>query len=271
MQETTSDFQIYVEDTGGSGTPLLLIHGYPLNSEMWKPQLEALAGPFRVIAPDLRGHGLTPPTPGVSMDLFAQDLKTVLERTGVDKPVILCGLSMGGYIAFAFYRLFPRSVSGLILAATRSKPDSATAKANRDKQAALSREKGVAAVVEDMLPKMMSPDTYRYNPGLVDQARQIMMETSSQGMASALLAMKDRPDSTSLLSEIPFPVLVVHGKDDALIPLEEAEEMEAQLQHGILETIPEAGHLLNLEQPGLFNRAVMNYLLTLQDFPKEGK
>lgn len=270
MQKTPDDLQFYLEDTGGSGPPLLLIHAFPLNSQMWKPQLEGLAGSFRVLAPDLRGHGLTPPVPGVStMDALAQDLHTILEQAGVLQPPILCGVSMGGYIALAFYRQFPGTVGGLILTATRATADSEAVKANRDKQMGLVHSGGVPALVEEMLPKMLSQETFRYNPGLVEQVRRIMLESSPEGIVAALLGMKERPDSTALLGQIPFPVLVVYGEDDAIVQNSEAEEMATQLDHGHLVSIPDAGHLLNLEQPVLFNQVVRDYQSILENFKLE--
>jgi 3-oxoadipate enol-lactonase len=254
------DTQLYVEESG-QGNPLLLIHGYPFNHEMWHPQIEAFSTSARIIAPDLRGHGGSPPSNGPStMDLLADDCAKVLETLGVDEPVTVCGLSMGGYVAFALYRRYPSLVAGLILAATRAKADSPEIKVKRDESAALAEENGVQAVTANMLPIIMSPKTYSTNPELVDRVEQIMVQTSLQGMVSALMGMKVRPDSTPMLDAISVPTLIIHGSDDQIIPLSEAEAMHASIKDSQFEIIADAGHLPNLEQAELFNQSVKRFL-----------
>lgn len=254
------DTQLYVEESG-RGNPLLLIHGYPFNHEMWHPQIEAFSTTARIIAPDLRGHGGSPPSKGPStMDLLADDCAKVLETLGVDEPVTVCGLSMGGYVAFAFYRRYPSLVAGLILAATRAKADSPEIKVKRDESAALAEENGVQAVTANMLPMIMSPKTYSTNPELVDRVEQIMAQTSLQGMVSALMGMKVRPDSTPTLDAISVPSLIIHGSDDQIIPLSEAEAMHTSIKDSQFEIIADAGHLPNLEQPKLFNQIVKQFI-----------
>ena len=250
------DTYLYVE-VSGRGLPLLLIHGFPLNREMWRPQIETLSSSMKVIAPDLRGHGQSPPTPGpYPMDLLADDCAAILKSLGIEQPVILCGFSMGGYVAFSFYRRHPSLVAGLILAATRAGADSPEGKVNRDKAAAEVRKHGPEVVIDKMLPIMMAPETYADQPELVARAKRIMAQTSADGMVSALEGMKSRPDSTPTLEEIKVPTLILHGANDQIIPLSEPESMQAGISNSQLEVIPNAGHLLNLEQPQLFNKAV---------------
>lgn len=256
--------QLYIEESG-RGTPLLLIHGFPFNHEMWRPQIDTLSPYARVIAPDLRGHGQSPPsTSPYTMDLLADDCAKVLETVGVQEPVIVCGLSMGGYVAFAFYRRHPSLVARLILAATRAKADSPEAKENRDKTAELAQESGVQAVTANMLPILMSPKTYQTKPEVVNRVKRIMDQTSTQGMVSALMGMKERPDSTATLEAINVPTLIIHGQDDQIIPLQEAKAMHAAIQNSQLEIIPESGHLPNLEQADLFNQSVRRFLAAMK-------
>jgi pimeloyl-ACP methyl ester carboxylesterase len=263
MQSLVNNFEMAYE-VRGQGLPLLLVHGFPLNKELWEPQLTALQDVARLIAPDLRGHGASEPVPGeYSMDLLAGDCHALLENLGIEEPAVVCGLSMGGYIALAYYRRYPERLAGLILAATRAGPDSPEAKANRDKMAARAEEKGAGAIAEDMLPKMLSPETYTGNPELVARVRQIMAGTSVPGIRGALLGMKARPDATPLLAGIDVPTLVLHGEDDQLIPVEEAQAMHAAIPDSRLEVLPGAGHLLNLERPDAFNRAVRRFLGSL--------
>jgi len=248
-------------DESGSGRPLLLVHGYPLNRHMWQPQVATLGDASRVIAPDLRGHGESgAPDAPHTVDRLADDLAELLDGLGVTQPVVVGGLSMGGYVALAFYRRHTARVAGLILAATRAGADSDAGKANRDKAIALAREKGVDAIADSMLPKMLAPATYESRPALVHQVRQIMTSTPLNGVVGDLSAMRDRPDSTELLGGILQPVLVIHGQDDQLIPPTEAEAAFARLPHGRLALIPGAGHLLNLDQPEAFDAEVRTFL-----------
>ncbi len=258
------DTQLYVEESG-SGKPLLLIHGFPFNHEIWRPQIDILSSSARVIAPDLRGHGGSPPSPGpYTMDLLADDCAKILDILGVQEPVIVCGLSMGGYVTFAFYRRHPSLVAGIILTSTRAKDDPPEVKANRDKTAALAEESGVQAVIANMLPIIMAPQTYPADPELVNRVKHIMEQTSLEGMVSALKGMKVRPDSSPTLDSISVPSLIIHGADDQIIPLSEAEAMHGSIQHSRLETIQDSGHLPNLEQPELFNQAVNVFLSSLK-------
>ncbi len=263
MKIKLQDTNIFVEDLG-SGVPLLLIHGFPLNREMWRPQIETLSTTARVIALDLRGHGQSPPTEGpYSMDLLADDCAGVLEALKVDQPVVVCGLSMGGYVSLAFFRRRPEKVSGMILASTRAGADSVEAKINRDKAALLVENNGTQSVIDSMLPIIMAPQTYREKPELVSQVAGIMEKTSTSGMVSAFKGMKTRPDSTPTLGQIKVPTLIIHGADDQIIPLSDSEAMHTAISDSRLEVIPDAGHLPNLEQAQLFNRAVESFLSAL--------
>jgi len=260
MKISLPEFTMAYEEQG-SGLPLLLIHGFPLNRRMWSPQIQQLSSAARVLAPDLRGHGETTPTPApYSLDMLADDCAAFLEAIGVTQPVVVCGLSMGGYITLAFYRRHRARVAGLILAATRASADTGEGRTNRDKAADQVRELGIRAVVDSMLPKMMAPNTYATDPELVARVKQIMDNTSQEGMVAALLGMKERPDSTPMLGEIGVPTLIVHGLDDQLIPVNEAEIMHVAIKNSHLHLLQGAGHLLNLEQPDLFNQVVGDFL-----------
>jgi pimeloyl-ACP methyl ester carboxylesterase len=263
MKIRLNDFTTAYEERG-SGRPVLFIHGFPLNRKMWKPQIEAFSDQVHVIAPDLRGHGETEAVPGpYSMEMLADDCHSLLQSLGVTQPVILCGLSMGGYITLAFYRKYPELAAGLILAATRAGADSEEGKTNRENAAAQAQEKGVTAIIDGMLPKILAPRTYENNPDLVDRVRDIMAQTSVEGVVGAQFGMKDRPDSTELLRGIRVPTLVVHGAEDQIIPAAEAEAMHAAIPGSQILILPDSGHLLNLEQPERFNQALAAFLASL--------
>lgn len=251
-------------DEKGSGIPLLLIHGYPLNRQMWAPQINGLADTSRVLAPDLRGHGESEVVPGpYHMDLLASDLNAFLDAIGVTQPVVVCGLSMGGYVALAFWRKYADRMSGLILTATRPGADTVEGKAARDKAAAQAQEQGIGAIADAMLPKMLSPKTYEQRPNLVEQVRTIIESNSLESVVGDLQGMKERPDSTPNLKEIQLPTLILHGADDQIIPVKEAEAMRDAIPNAQLQVLTSAGHLLNLEKPEQFNQAVRNYLRSL--------
>jgi len=248
----------------GSGIPLLLIHGYPLSRALWEPQIAGLADAAHVLAPDLRGHGGSDPGPGpYSMSVLADDCREFLDALGITRPVVLGGLSMGGYVVLEFYRKYPQRIAGLILAATRAGADSPEAKASRDKAAMTAREKGVGAIVETMLPKILSQKSFQTRPELVTRVRKMMASTSLAGIVDDLAAMRDRTDSTAMLAHIDKPTLIMHGADDQLIPPAEAQAMGATIPDARLHILPEAGHLLNLEQPEAFNKAVRGFLSTV--------
>ena len=247
------------------GMALLMIHGFPFSSAMWEPQVEDLGSVTRVVAPDLRGHGRSQPVPGsYTVEMLADDCMGLLDYLAISGPIVVCGMSMGGYVALEFFRQFPEMVAGLILTSTRALPDTAEGKANRDKMAEKAKTEGVAAIVADMLPKLFSPKTYEDDEEVVEFVQEMMEGTSVEGVVGALAAMRDRPDSTHTLSEIDVPTLVIHGADDQIIPLAEAEAMAKAIGANMV-VIPDAGHVPNLEQIDAFNDAVTDFLMALQD------
>ena len=189
------DFSMAYEQAG-EGIPLLFIHGFPLNHTLWNGQFGALQKAARLIAPDLRGHGASQATPGVyTMELIADDINAFLDALRIIDKVILCGLSLGGYMSFPFYRKYAHRLAGLILTATRASADNPETKLNRENQIALTRKSGVKAEIDLVLPKFLSPETYKNRPELVQQVRQIMESTSLEGVLGDLMGMRDRPDS----------------------------------------------------------------------------
>lgn len=244
----------------GSGTPLLLIHGFPFHSQMWARQLESLSTDARLIAPDLPGFGKTgKPAGETTVDQYAKECLALLDTLGIDRAVV-GGLSMGGYITLAFVRLYPDRLRGLILASTKAGADSAEGKGGRDKTIAGVKEKGIGVVVEGMHPKLLAPANYAQQPSIATELKEIMDQSSVEGVVAALSAMRDRPDSAPLLSTIKTPTLVIHGKEDAIIPPSEAEAMAKAIPNSELRLIANAGHLPNMEQQSEFDRAVREFL-----------
>jgi pimeloyl-ACP methyl ester carboxylesterase len=248
----------------GEGTPILFIHGFPFNSAMWGPQLASLPRGWRGIAPDLRGFGAsTGGTEDVyAMELFARDLATLLDHLGEERAV-LCGLSMGGYIAFEFQRLFPDRVRALVLCDTRAGADSEDARKGRERQAIRVLEDGVSPVIDSMLPRLISMSTRYGQPGVLELVRAMMKETPPETMARALRGMAIRQDSEPLLRSIDLPALVIVGAEDAITSRGQAEFLARGIRGARLETIENAGHLPNLEQAEMFNRLLHAFLAGL--------
>ncbi len=245
-------------DARGEGPAILFIHGYPLDHTIWRPQLEALDG-WRRIAPDLRGMGQSDaPDLGYSMATYASDLAALLDTLGVER-VVLCGLSMGGYVAFEFLRRWRERVGGLVLIATRAGADTAEGKRARDAAAGQAREGGAEVIAEAMLPKMLAPGAPE---ALVTDVRALMAATPVAGIVGALGAMRDRPDSMALLPTLAgLPALVIAGGSDQLMPVSEMSAMAAAIPGARLVVAPGAGHLPTLEASSVVTDALREFLV----------
>lgn len=263
MRVKVRGFEMAYDDTGGAGMPLLLIHGFPLDRTLWAPQTRGLADVARVIAPDLRGFGESGmPAGAVTMETYANDLRALLDALGI-KHAVIGGLSMGGYIALAFYRQYAPRVRALILANTRASADSPEGKQARDESAALAHAQGATAIAAKMLPKMLAPQTIAARSDVVAAARAMMERQSVAGSVAALAAMRDRPDSTPTLAAIAVPTLILTGAEETVIAPQEVQTMREAIHGARLITIAGAAHLSNFEQPDAFNRAVREFLKTI--------
>jgi len=249
----------YEECGRGNTLALLLIHGFPLDGRMWRGQVAALSEVAHVIVPDLRGHGRSEVPPGpYTMEQHADDMAALLDHLGVRRAVI-GGLSMGGYVAFAFWRRHRARVRGLALLDTRAEGDSEAARANRDASMRRVREAGVAAFVEDMLPRVLAPASLA-DPAIADMVRDIMVGQTADGIIGALGGLRDRSDSRALLPGIAVPVLAIGGAEDALTPPADMEALAAAIPDARTVIIPRAGHLSPLEQPAAVNAALSDFL-----------
>ncbi|HEX7336373.1 MAG TPA: alpha/beta fold hydrolase [Gemmatimonadales bacterium] len=247
----------------GEGPAVLFVHGYPLDRTIWREQIDALEG-YRRIAPDLRGMGQSDaPDLGYGMELYAADLAALLDALGVD-DVVLCGLSMGGYIAFEFVRQWRSRVRGLVLMDTRAEADSPEVRRARDAAAATARDQGTAAVSDAMLPKMLAPSTLTGHPEVVERVRATMAATPVSGLVGALGAMRDRVGSEPLLPTLAgIPTLVMVGAADILTPPDQARAMAEAIPGAQLAVIPGAGHLPPVEQPAATTERLREFLRSL--------
>src|SRR5215212_2690686 len=230
-----------VYERRGQGTPLVLLHGYPLDHHLWDDVAPLLEDAFDLIIPDLRGFGGSSTVDSFyAMEDFASDIAALLDHLEIQKAAI-AGHSMGGYIALAFARLYPERVSGLGLVASQVLADPEERKQGRYKSAAEVADKGIASVVETMTPKFTS------DPQLQEFARKSMEGQQPAAYIGALKAMAERVDSTPLLSSLAVPIVVVHGDEDQLIPIDRAREVKAAIPKAHLVEISGAGHMPMME------------------------
>ncbi|MDP9325796.1 MAG: alpha/beta fold hydrolase [Candidatus Dormibacteraeota bacterium] len=236
---------------------LLLVHGFPLDHRMWHSQVGELADVRQVMAPDLDGHGNARDRPASdNMDDIARQLARHLDQAGVE-AVDLGGFSMGGYVCFAFWRLFPQRVRSLVLIDTKATADTDAGREGRDALAAKIRHEGAAAATDAMLPKMFTANGPEHIRGV---AQQIMLEQPPEALIADLMAMKGRPDSTPDLPNINIPTLVVVGDSDEVTPPAESEAMAAAVAKARLVTIAGAAHLSPMERSAEVNAAINDHL-----------
>jgi 3-oxoadipate enol-lactonase len=249
----------------GSGQAVVLLHGFPFNRSMWREQVKALSDRYRVITPDLRGFGETGANSDApaTMREMAVDVAALLDELNIER-FALGGLSMGGYVAFAFYRHFPLRVRNLILADTRPQADTDEARENRERQAQQALSEGLEGITGAMLPKLLAPATFVERKEVVEELRSMMTGTNPRGAAAALRGMMERPDQTHLLPSILAPTLIVVGSEDQITPVKDAEVMHREIRGSHLEVIEGAGHVSNMERPAEFNQAVRVFLDSLQ-------
>lgn len=246
----------------GAGT-LVLIHGFPLNPSMWEPQLVLAERGWRIVVPELRGFGPgdsaagDPPT--MSIDDYAGDTIDLLDNLHI-KDAVVCGLSMGGYTAFAMFRRAPTYFRGMVLADTRSQGDSPEAVTNRKNMQQLVREKGQDAVADALVPKLLCDATRAGKPDVVQHLRKQIVSNSVESIVGALTALMTRADSTPMLQGLRIPVQIIVGDQDALTPPALSEQMHHDIPGSQLAVIPGAGHMSNMEQPAAFNDALGRFL-----------
>jgi pimeloyl-ACP methyl ester carboxylesterase len=258
----------------GSGPPLLLVHGFPLDHTMWAHTPPLLCNKFRVIAPDLRGFGRSPwpndELPQNRDDIannrvkftiadFADDLAELLSSLNISEPITLCGLSMGGYIAFQFWKRHREKMSRLILCDTRAQVDSEQAAAARFMTAEKVLTEGPAFLIDAMIPKLYCSASIENKIAAVEESKQTILRTDPRAIAAASVAMAHREDFTKQLSSITIPTLLICGEHDSISPVTEMSEMAKDIPHSSFVKIANAGHMTPTEQPTAFAKAILNW------------
>jgi pimeloyl-ACP methyl ester carboxylesterase len=245
----------------GAGMPIVLVHGFPLDHSMWEAQIEALSRHWRVIAVDLRGFGGSQVTPGtVTMERMADDLSELLGALQIDEPVVMVGLSMGGYVAFQFRRRHGDRLRAMVLCDTRAIADTPEGAQGRHKLAEQTLTEGTAPVADAMLPKLFGPHVLESDREPVEATRRVMLANSPEGVAAALRGMAARPDVTDDLPQIALPVLVIVGQDDVISTVDEMRGIAQRIPACEFVVIPRSGHMTPLENPAAFNEAIEQFL-----------
>jgi pimeloyl-ACP methyl ester carboxylesterase len=264
MRGAVGDIQMHWRESG-RGQAVLFIHGFPFHGGQWAEQVDRLPERWRWLAPDLRGFGESQAGMGdgpLEMDLFADDLANFLEQQGIERAVV-CGLSMGGYIALALWRWHPERVRALVLCNTRAAGDTEEGKERRRALSARVEREGAAAAVDALLPNLLSERTRREHPEVVERVRTMIERTPARTIIDAHQGLADRPDSTELLPTITVPTLLIAGSDDRLTPPADLEFLAGIIPDSRLRVIEGAGHLTNLEAPAAFNLELVHFLEAL--------
>lgn len=261
MEYDVDGLKLHADQYGsGEAPPVLLIHGFPVNGQMWRPICELLSADLRLIVPDLRGFGRSQAAASASMATYVDDCVALLDSIGEKRPVTVMGLSMGGYIAFEFFRRARSRLRALILTDTRGNPDGDEARKGRLQTAQRVLTDGSQVVADAMIDKAFGKSA---TADLKREWHAIMSGSSPHGVAAALRAMADRPDSTVTYREIDVPTLIIVGEEDVITPPEDARKMHAAIAGSTLEIIPKAGHMAPLERPRLVAEAVRHFMTKL--------
>jgi pimeloyl-ACP methyl ester carboxylesterase len=260
MERLRSDDAEIFYEIRGNGPPVVLLHPFPCHHEFWNPVAAALESRYRLILPDLRGHGDSEIGEGPAlMRKHASDVARVLDASSIGKAAFV-GCSIGGYILFEFWRRFRERVSALALVDTRPQPDTAEARANRLKAAAAVLEQGTEPFIESMIPKLMGRTTVAARPDIVDGARVMMRKMSAEDVSLVQRGMAERPDSVADLKTINVATLIVIGEEDVLSTVADGELMRQNIAGSQLKLIPKAGHYAPLEQPELVGTVLRQFL-----------
>jgi 3-oxoadipate enol-lactonase len=260
MPQISSDDADISYEVLGSGPPVVLLHPFPADHELWKPAAQALISRYRVILPDLRGHGDSGIGAGPAvMQKHAADIARVLDHEEIGRATFV-GVSIGGYVLFEFWRKYRARVEALILCNTKAQADTPEARAGRLQAAADVMERGTEPFFESMLPKLLGKTTYGTRPDLVDGALRMMRKMSPEDVAMVQRGMAERPDSVETLKTINVPTLIVTGDEDTFTGAAEAELMRQNVSNSQMKVIAKAGHYSPWEQPGEVGKLVRQFV-----------
>jgi 3-oxoadipate enol-lactonase len=264
MKVHVNGLDMYLEDLGPrTGRPIVLIHGFPFSHEMWIPQISLLTKSYRVIAYDVRGLGKSSVGDAqYTFEYLVDDLIGLLDRLDIEKAV-LCGLSMGGYIALRAAERNPERLSGLILADTQARADSNEAKLKRTAAIIAVKTNGLGAYAEVFMKTAFAKQSFTEKTDAVDAIRRVIESNSAAGITNALVALATRTDTTESLRNIEVPTLILVGEYDELTPPSVSQELHQRIPKSELHVVSRAAHMSNLENAEEFNAYVLNFLSSL--------
>jgi len=259
-----NDLSVSYNDEGKSGDPVIIfIHGFPFNKSMWDKQMEALKHGYRVIAYDVRGHGGSDTgTEDFSIELFATDLLNLMDTLKIDKAM-LCGLSMGGYIALNAVENYPDRFDALILSDTTCLADTSEAKEKRIKTIENIRKNGVEKFADESIKNLFARESFSTKKKEIAAVREMIVHTDEESLCKTLRAFYERKETCSKLSDIYVPVLIMVGEEDKITPLAAAQLMNEKIKESLLSIIRHAGHLSNIENPVEFNNQLEEFVSTV--------
>jgi 3-oxoadipate enol-lactonase len=258
----SGDAEIFY-DSIGDGPPVVVLHPFPANHEFWHPAAQTLVSRYRVILPDLRGHGDSGAGQGpATMAKHAQDLARILDKEEIGRAAFV-GVSIGGYALFEFWRQFRGRVAALVLCNTKASADTPEARAGRLKAADDVLNRGTEPFFESMMPNLIGETTRRTRPDLVDGALRMMRKMSPEDIAQVQRGMAERPDSMETLKTINVSTLLVTGDEDVLTGVVEAELIQRNVVASQMKVVAQAGHFSPWEQPGEVGRMLRQFMDTV--------
>jgi len=253
-------FQMSYDDLGDSVVPLIFIHGFPFDKSTWAEQMNLLKGKMRVIAPDLRGFGKSGKTEeAFSIGLFADDVLALMDKLEIKKAV-LCGFSMGGYIALNLMGRAHERFAGLILCDTQCIADTDAGREKRMKSIAQIEAGGIKEFADGFVKAVFCEASLRDKTEIVENIRRIILSTDASTITSTLLALAKRNETCSVLSSVKIPCMILCGEEDAVTVPAQSEFMHKHIPHSVFHLIPQAGHMSNLEQTAIFNGHLLHFM-----------
>ncbi len=266
LEINVNNFNLSYDDIGDGSIPIIFLHGYPFDKTMWKGQLDFLKSSYRAIAIDIRGFGKsTDEESTLSIDMFGNDLIQFMDKLNIDKAII-CGLSMGGYIALNLIKRFPSHFEALILCDTQCIADTAEGREKRYKTIEEIKAEGVTNFNEGFIKKVFHKDSIKNKTKLVEQLSDVVFTNSKNIICKGYAALAEHLETCSSLSKISIPTLIICGREDQVTPLAQSEFMNKNIKGSILHIIDNAGHVSNLEQPKEFNKYLGEFLTDLSGF-----
>ncbi|MBK9106772.1 MAG: alpha/beta hydrolase [Saprospiraceae bacterium] len=257
-------FNLSYDDIGSGDMPIIFLHGYPFDKTMWEGQLQFLRSSYRVIALDIRGFGASRDEQSLlSIDLFADDVITFMNKLEIEKAII-CGLSMGGFIALNAIARFPDRFEALILCDTQCIADTAEVKANRYKTIDEIKANGPDDFNEGFIKSVFHKDSLIQMPEIVEAVRNVVFSNSQQIIINGLIALAERSETCTTLGRIAVPTLIICGREDVVTPLPQSEYMHEHIKGSLLRIIENAGHVSNLEHQYEFNKILYDFLMSLK-------